>query len=121
MARRERNRPGGPISLRRPWHRRRRARRAGERRGAEPESDAALHSPAMEQRFAGRVAVVTGTASGLGRATAERLAAEGAVVACLDVSEAANEQTVKAIEANGGRAQAYRADVSDPSVKTAVD
>jgi NAD(P)-dependent dehydrogenase (short-subunit alcohol dehydrogenase family) len=76
----------------------------------------------MEQRIAGRVAIVTGTASGLGRATAERLAGEGASVACLDLADAANEQTVKGIEAAGGRAQAYHCDVSDPaSVKAAVD
>jgi NAD(P)-dependent dehydrogenase (short-subunit alcohol dehydrogenase family) len=76
----------------------------------------------MEQRFDGRVAVVTGTASGLGRATAERLAAEGALVACLDVSEGPNEQTVKDVEAAGGRAAAYRCDVSDAaSVRVAVD
>src|SRR5438876_319131 len=74
------------------------------------------------QRFAGRVAIVTGTASGLGKATAERLASEGAAVGCLDLADAANEQTVKGIEAAGGRAQAYHCDVSDPdSVRAAVD
>lgn len=76
----------------------------------------------MEQRFEGKVAVVTGTGSGLGRATAERLAAEGAAVACLDVNDDGNAQTVKSIESAGGRAQAFRCDVSDPaSVKAAVD
>ena len=39
-------------------------------------------------RYEGRVAVVTGAASGIGRATARRLAAEGAAVACLDINDA---------------------------------
>jgi NAD(P)-dependent dehydrogenase (short-subunit alcohol dehydrogenase family) len=39
----------------------------------------------MEQRFAGRRALVTGAARGIGRATADRLLAEGARVACVDV------------------------------------
>ena len=47
----------------------------------------------MEQRFVDRVAVVTGAASGMGRATAVRLAAEGAVVFGIDVNEAALAET----------------------------
>ncbi len=74
------------------------------------------------QRFAGQVAVVSGTGSGLGKATAERLASEGAAVGCLDIVDAANEQTVKDIEAAGGRALALHCDVSNAdSVRTAVD
>ena len=44
------------------------------------------------RRFEGRTAVVTGAGSGVGRATAIRLAAEGAAVACLDVVFDAAEQ-----------------------------
>jgi NAD(P)-dependent dehydrogenase (short-subunit alcohol dehydrogenase family) len=73
------------------------------------------------ERFKGQVAVVTGAGSGLGRATALRLASEGAAVACLDVVADAAEKTAREIEAAGGTARAYRVDVADPvSVRQAV-
>ncbi len=64
-------------------------------------------------RMKGKVAVVTGAGSGLGRATALRLAAEGARVACVDTTGEGARQTAQAIGAAGGEAVALVADVTD--------
>ena len=73
------------------------------------------------RRFEGRTAVVTGAGSGLGRATAARLAVEGASVACLDLVLDAAEKTAADIGKAGGTGRAYQVDVSNPvSVKNAV-
>lgn len=69
----------------------------------------------MTGRFsmAGKVAMVTGAASGLGLATAEVLAEAGAHVALADIDLAGVDRAVRAIAASGGSAEAVMLDVSD--------
>ena len=74
------------------------------------------------KRFVGRTAIVTGAGSGLGRAVAVRIAAEGGAVACLDLVPNTVEKTAADIGGTAGRARAYQVDVADPlSVRGAVD
>jgi NAD(P)-dependent dehydrogenase (short-subunit alcohol dehydrogenase family) len=69
----------------------------------------------------GKVALVTGAASGIGRATAAALAREGAAVLIADIQQTAGEATAAAIIAGGGRAAFVAADVtSDAEAMTAA-
>src|SRR5262245_44904252 len=65
----------------------------------------------MALRFEGKVAIVTGAASGIGRATAERLAAEGAAVVLADIEGRDAEAAAAALSRAGRRAQAAAVDV----------
>lgn len=70
---------------------------------------------APSRRFHGRVAVITGGGSGIGRATALRLAREGAKVHVVDLRRESAERVVSEVVALGGGAVAHVADVSDAS------
>lgn len=69
---------------------------------------------------AGRAALVTGGAQGIGREYALGLAAQGAAVAVVDLDEAGAKETADLITASGGRAVGIRADVSDEADVTAA-
>ncbi|WP_442580097.1 SDR family NAD(P)-dependent oxidoreductase [Mesorhizobium sp. ASY16-5R] len=66
-----------------------------------------------EKLLVGRVAAITGSGSGIGRGIAQRLAAEGAIVAALDIDLAAARETIDIIRKAGGAGEAFRCDVSD--------
>ena len=66
----------------------------------------------MARRFEQKVVVITGAAGGIGRATAERFASEGARLALVDLAGSALDKAAAAIEQAGGEAIAVAADVS---------
>ncbi|MDB5468288.1 MAG: short-chain dehydrogenase/reductase [Phenylobacterium sp.] len=74
----------------------------------------------MAGRVDGKVALVTGGASGIGRGCAERLAQEDAVVIVTDVQDDKGAETVQAIAAAGGKAEYLRHDVTDEAAWAAV-
>ena len=72
--------------------------------------------------LAGKVAVVTGGASGIGRAIALRYGREGAIVHVVDVNSSGGEETVAMIRDGAGRASFQHCDVSDPEqVQATID
>jgi NAD(P)-dependent dehydrogenase (short-subunit alcohol dehydrogenase family) len=63
-------------------------------------------------RLDGKVCLITGAGSGMGRVAAERFAVEGAAVVVAELAEAAGRETVELVRRGGGRALFVRADVS---------
>ncbi|XHX78310.1 MAG: SDR family oxidoreductase [Stenomitos frigidus ULC029] len=68
----------------------------------------------MERTLEGKVAVITGAGSGIGRATALMLSQAGATIATIDHTPETNQQTIDQIEKNGGKGLMTIADVSQP-------
>ncbi|HVP04148.1 MAG TPA: glucose 1-dehydrogenase [Dehalococcoidia bacterium] len=71
-------------------------------------------------RLDGKVALITGAGSGIGRESSTLFAAEGASVVAVDVNEDAAKETVALIEKAGGKAIAVRADVTSASDSEAM-
>ncbi len=73
-------------------------------------------------RLTGKAAIVTGAASGIGRASAIRFAREGAKVVIADINEAGGDESADAIRQEGGEASFIHCDVSDTKdVQALVD
>ena len=69
----------------------------------------------MGNRLQNKVAIITGSASGIGAATAKLFASEGAKIAIADIRLELSERVAAQIRANGGEAVPILTDVSDPA------
>lgn len=77
-------------------------------------------------RLKDKVALISGSGSGIGEATAKRLAQEGAAVAVVDLNEEGAQRVAKEIRDAGGKAEALKANIGNPTeveamIKFAVD
>ena len=67
----------------------------------------------MTKRYQGKVAMITGGGSGIGRCAALRIASEGAKILILDIDLTAAKETQQLIESEGGEAAGYAVDIAD--------
>jgi NAD(P)-dependent dehydrogenase (short-subunit alcohol dehydrogenase family) len=74
----------------------------------------------MDMRLQGKIAVITGTAAGIGRASALRFAEEGALIVGADVTEAANAETARLVREAGGTMVSTTVDVTDDASVAAL-
>jgi meso-butanediol dehydrogenase/(S,S)-butanediol dehydrogenase/diacetyl reductase len=75
----------------------------------------------MEDRFIGKVVLITGAASGIGETTAKHFCDEGASVVIADINESEMKRVVEEIEHKGGSISGIHADVSDPEqIRSAI-
>ena len=65
------------------------------------------------KRLHGKIVLITGAASGIGKASARLFAAEGATLGLMDIKEEEGQAVVKAILTDGGSAKFIRTDVTD--------
>src|SRR5436190_6793789 len=82
--------------------------------------------PKTPDYFAGKTVIITGAASGIGRATANIFAREGANVVCADLNEAGVKETASQVNTKGSQALALKIDVTqrkqvDDMAKRAID
>ena len=64
------------------------------------------------KKFQDKVVLITGAGKGIGRIIAERFASHGAIIAANDITPINLDNTIQAVQANGGRAKDYIADIS---------
>ena len=82
----------------------------------------AIDGPVSDGEFAGKIALVTGAGSGIGRAAAQRFAQSGAIVVCADIDEQGGHDTVSLVIAAGGTAILVPADISsETGVESLID
>src|SRR4051812_24501944 len=74
----------------------------------------------LPHRYRGKVVLATGAASGIGRATAVRLAAEGATVWCADINGEGAAETAASIASHGVEVRSSQVDVTDPAACAAL-
>ena len=67
----------------------------------------------MNKRFSNKIAIITGSAEGIGKAVAYRLGKEGAILALFDLNKGLLQKTVKEFEKNGIKAKGYPLDISN--------